>query len=66
MWSFIVYLNDHLGSCAEYIAEVGREREEKDIPHDSDLHADPQSGASRLPKEVRKKKAKKGEFRLCR
>ena len=50
MWSFIVYLNDHLGSCAEYIAKVGQEQEEKDIPYDSDLHVEQQSGGSRLPK----------------
>ncbi|HVH92871.1 MAG TPA: hypothetical protein VM783_16005 [Candidatus Acidoferrum sp.] len=50
MWSFIVYLNDHLGSCAEYIAKVGQEQEEKDIPYDSDLRVKQQYDASRLPK----------------
>jgi hypothetical protein len=59
MWSFIVCLNDHLESCAEYIAKVGQEQEEKDIPYDCDLHVEQQSGGSRLPKGVRIKKAKK-------
>jgi hypothetical protein len=59
MWSFIVYLNDHLRSCAEYIAKVGQEQEEQDIPYDSDLHVEQQSDGSCLPKAVRIKKAKK-------
>jgi hypothetical protein len=50
MWSFIVYLNDHLGSWPEYIAKVGQEQEEKDIPYDFDLYVEQQSDASRLPK----------------
>jgi len=29
MWSFIVYLNYHMGSWPEYIAKVGRGQEEK-------------------------------------
>jgi hypothetical protein len=66
MWSFIVYLKGHLGSCAEYIAKVGQEQEERDIPYGFDLRVEQQSGASRLPKGVRIEKATNGEFRLCR
>jgi hypothetical protein len=28
MWNFIVYLNDHLGSCPEDIAKVAEGQEE--------------------------------------
>jgi hypothetical protein len=63
MWSFIVYLNDHLGSCAEYIAKVGQEQEVKDIPYASDLRVEQQCDR-RVAEGGKNKEGKEGEFRL--